>query len=56
MENLIWLVLIGSLFFFLMRKGGGCCGGHSHSDHGKHAEKQSSPGDNVPDKKKTHCH
>lgn len=33
MENLLWLLIIGAVFFFMHRMGLGCCGGHNHKDH-----------------------
>ena len=42
MENILWLIIIGSLFVFLMKKGG-CCGGHTHGSHENHGGKQQIP-------------
>ena len=38
MENLIWIIAIGALFYFMMRRGG-CGGGHSHGGHGDNDQK-----------------
>lgn len=48
MENLIWLIAIGALFFFMMRWG--CGAGHGHGGDGKehdHAGSGDPPGINV---------
>lgn len=43
MENIIWLLLLGGLFFFMHKMGFGCCGGHSHTKgHEEHHEKTKS--------------
>ena len=39
MENILWFLLIGGLFFLMHKMGLGCCGGHSHAKgHEKHHE------------------
>lgn len=41
MENLIWLLVLGGLFFLMHKMGLGCCGGgHSHGKghEGHHGE------------------
>jgi hypothetical protein len=35
MSTLIWILIIGGVFFLFMR--GGCCGGHSRSHGGGHS-------------------
>ncbi len=32
LSSLLWLLVIGGLFYYLMRMGG--CGGHGHGGHG----------------------
>jgi hypothetical protein len=55
MENLIWLVALGALFYFMMRQGG-CCGGHSHKNHND-GSKNSYLGKISPDDaKQPKCH
>ena len=49
MENILWLIIIGSLFVFLMKKGG-CCGGHTHGSHENHGGKQQIPVENSADR------
>ncbi|HUU50443.1 MAG TPA: hypothetical protein VMW81_05760 [Nitrospinota bacterium] len=40
MENIIWLLLLGGLFFLMHRMGFGCCGGHSHAKgHEEHPKR-----------------
>ncbi|GMR03334.1 MAG: hypothetical protein BMS9Abin21_168 [Thermodesulfovibrionia bacterium] len=36
MSDLLWIIIIGALFYFMMRKGG-CCGGKSHGKHNQHS-------------------
>ena len=43
--SILWIAVIGGLFYYMMSKGGGCCGGgHDHGDHGQddHEEPDSS--------------
>lgn len=39
MENILWFLVIGGLFFLMHKMGLGCCGGHGGHSHKKdHAE------------------
>ena len=34
--NILWIAVIGGLFYYMMSKGGGCCGsGHNHKEQSK---------------------
>ena len=57
MENIIWFVLIGGMFFWMMRKGG-CCGGHGGHEDGKdeHRHADSVEGDQHKEPAKTAKH
>ncbi len=32
LSNVLWILIIGGVFYWMMRRGG-CCGGHSHAGH-----------------------
>lgn len=38
--SILWIAVIGGLFYYMMSKGGGCCGGHNHGDHGQDGHKE----------------
>ncbi|MFQ5911759.1 MAG: hypothetical protein ACE5JS_01090 [Nitrospinota bacterium] len=48
MENLLWLLVIGAVFYFMHRRGMGCCGGHGHDDHSHGGDKQKGNQASVP--------
>jgi len=52
LKGLLWLVIVGALFYFVMRKGG-CCG-HSGGGHSKDKEHPHGEADSGS-KKKTGC-
>ncbi len=55
--TIIWIILIGGMFYFML-KGGGCCGGHSHSsgDRKEDGSNTGESGTGTDRKHKKGCH